>query len=46
MPMDDEATKARLKNLEIEVYDHVYDEPELDGVLARDSKPLKEEQQE
>ena len=41
MPMDDEATKARLKNLQIEVYDHVYDEPELDGVLGRDSKPIK-----
>ena len=32
-----EAEKARYKSIEIEVMDHVYDEKEADGVLARDS---------
>ena len=37
----DEAAKERLKNITTEVMDHVYDEQEADGVLARDSKRLE-----
>ena len=41
MPMElDEAAKERLKNITTEVMDHVYDEQEADGVIARDSKRL------
>ena len=39
VPMElDEATKERLKNIEKEVFDHVYSEPAADGILGNDSK--------
>ena len=40
MPM--ELDEERLKNLTSEVMDHVYDEKEADGILARESKNLNE----
>ena len=33
----DEAMKERFKNIEVEIMDHVFDEKEADGILARDS---------
>ena len=37
---NDEAAKERIKNLTVEVMDHVYDEKEADGILARDSRTI------
>ena len=36
----DEAAKERLKNIEVEILDNIYDEKEADGILARDSTNL------
>lgn len=41
----DEAAKERLKNIEVEILDNIYDEKEADGVLARDSTNLAASQQ-
>ena len=37
----DEAAKERLKNIEVEIMDNIYDEKEADGVLARDSRTIE-----